>query len=184
MRVISGSARSVPLKTVGSDIVRPTTDIIKETLFNILQFELEDISFLDLFAGSGAIGIEALSRGASFCFFVDSSDDAVAVIEENLKKTKLIDKAKIAKKDVRRINKESDIASYKYDIIFIDPPYESTLYESALKVVRDNKLLKEGGKIVIEMPIKKEIDFIENIGFEIIKIKEYKSNKHIFCKEK
>lgn len=184
MRVISGSARSVPLKTVGDNTIRPTTDIIKETLFNILQFELDGISFLDLFAGSGAIGIEALSRGASFCFFVDSSDDAVAVIEENLKKTKLIDKAKIAKVDVRRIGKNSDIASYKYDMIFIDPPYESFLYDSALKVIKDNELLKNGGKVIIEMPIKKETDFIEKNGFEIIKIKEYKSNKHIFCKEK
>lgn len=184
MRVISGSARSVPLKTVGDNTIRPTTDIIKETLFNILQFELEDISFLDLFAGSGAIGIEALSRGASFSYFVDSSEDAVKVIEENLIKTKLIDRAKFAKLDVRRINSSSDVASYKYDIIFIDPPYESSLYESALKVVREADLLKEGGKIIIEMPIKKETDFIEKLGFEITKVKEYKSNKHVFCKEK
>lgn len=184
MRVISGSARSVPLKTVSSDNVRPTTDIIKETLFNILQFELDDISFLDLFSGSGAIGIEALSRGASFCYFVDSSKDAGRVIEENLKKTKLDDRAKILIQDVRHINSSSDVASYKYDIIFIDPPYESNLYEVALKVIKNTKLLNDDAKVIIEMPIKKEIDFIEELGFEITKVKEYKSNKHIFCKEK
>ena len=184
MRVISGSARSVPLKTVSGDKVRPTTDIIKETLFNILQFELDNISFLDLFAGSGAIGIEALSRGASFCYFVDSSKEAGNIIEENLQKTKLDDKSKILIQDVRHINSSSDVAKYKYDIIFIDPPYESNLYEVALKVILKEKLLNDGGKIVIEMPVKKETDFIEELGFEIIKVKEYKSNKHIFCKEK
>ncbi len=184
MRVISGSARSVPLKTVVCDSIRPTADNIKETLFNILQFELEDISFLDLFAGSGAIGIEALSRGAKFCYFIDSSDDAITVIEENLKKTRLYEYAKVEKLDARRISSLSDVAKYKYDIIFIDPPYESTLYESALKIIKREKLLNSGGKVILEMPIKKDIDFITCEGYEIIKIKEYKSNKHIFCREK
>ena len=137
MRVISGSARSVPLKACDDKEMRPTTDVIKETLFNILQFDLEGISFLDLFAGSGAIGIEALSRGAKFAYFVDYIKSAVDVINENLQKTKLIDKAKVSHIDVRRINKSCGVLAYKYDMIFLDPPYESDLYEVGLSLIKD-----------------------------------------------
>lgn len=182
MRVISGKARSIPLKSCDDDSMRPTTDIIKETLFNILQFNLTDISFLDLFAGCGGIGIEALSRGAAFAYFVDSSHSACEVINQNLEKTKLIDNAKTLCIDVRRIDESTDVCKYKYDIVFIDPPYESNLYETALKLIKNYNLLKENGIVILEMPIKKDTDFIEKLNYNIYRTKEYKSNKHIFCR--
>ena len=122
MRVISGSARSLRLKTIEGNGTRPTTDRIKETLFNMINDRMYDCRFLDLFSGSGAIGIEALSRGAREAVFVENNKKAVSCIKENLKFTKLIDRAQIIER-----NAESAVAglSGRFDVIFMDPPYDN-----------------------------------------------------------
>lgn len=130
MRVITGSARGQNLRTLkGEDVVRPTSQMIKEAMFSAVQFYVEGAQALDLYAGSGQLGIEALSRGAQRCTFVDSDRDAGAVIKENLKTTKLYEKARVLTTDVRRFlttTKES------YDLVFVDPPYNSGVVNSVL----------------------------------------------------
>ena len=118
MRVIAGTARSMPLKTIEGLETRPTTDRIKETLFNILTGYVPQAKFLDLFAGSGGIGIEALSRGAESCTFVEQAKNAAACIEDNLKFTKLADKAQVRKFDA--VSFVSSLPEVDYDVIFMD----------------------------------------------------------------
>ena len=122
MRIITGSKRGKKLVTFEGEQVRPTTDRVKESLFNILQFQLEGRRFLDLFAGSGQIGLEALSRGAAQCVFVDASKESIRVVEKNVQSTGMGDRAKVV---------SSDFAAYlsgcreRFDIAFLDPPYRS-----------------------------------------------------------
>jgi len=132
MRVIAGSARRLLLKTPLGDNTRPTTDRIKETLFNMIQNEVPGSVFLDLFAGSGAIGIEALSRGADYAVFVENDKNALTCIEENLKHTGLNDKAGIYKQDVF-VSLQSLEYKYEFDIVFMDPPYDKELERRVLE---------------------------------------------------
>ena len=133
MRVIAGSARSLPLKTLDTLDTRPTQDRIKETLFNIIQGDLPGCRFLDLFAGSGAIGIEALSRGARQAWFVEKNPKAAAIIRQNLTFTRLADRARVMETDV--ISGLSSLKSQAepMDIIFMDPPYRSGLERQTLE---------------------------------------------------
>ena len=150
MRVIAGSARSLKLVTPEGQDTRPTTDRIKETLFNILQFDLYDAAFLDLFAGSGAIGIEALSRGAKEACFVDSGTEAESCIKENLKHTKLEDKATVYKQDVFVALTRMEYQK-KFDFVFMDPPYRMT--DEPVKLahqISDKKIMNSGGILMIE----------------------------------
>ena len=126
MRVIAGSAKSMPLKTIAGMETRPTTDRIKETLFNMLQPHLCESRFLDLFAGSGGIGIEALSRGADYCAFVEKNRKAAAVIRENLRFTKLEDRGQIYTGDVFQVLVQLE-GEEPFDCIFMDPPYQKEL---------------------------------------------------------
>ena len=129
MRVITGSARGRKLDTLnGEDVTRPTTESVKEALFSMIQFELEDKKVLDLFAGSGQLGIEALSRGARHCTFVENNRDAVRVVEGNVSKCKLEDKSNIVFADAGSylLRKEN------FDIAFLDPPYNKGLIERCL----------------------------------------------------
>ena len=183
MRVIAGEKRHLLLKTVDNLSIRPTTDKIKETLFNIIQFELNDVNFLDLYAGSGAIGIEALSRGCRFCTFVENDREAIKVIEYNLEKTKLLTKSEIIKKDVVGFIQNTD-SKIVYHIVFLDPPYEKGLYKNTLMALSNSQLIDDKSIIIAESNIKEDFDFALDIGFEITKIKEYKSNKHIFLKRR
>lgn len=123
MRVIAGSARRLVLKCPEGKHTRPTTDRIKETLFNILQGEIVDARFLDLFSGSGGIGIEALSRGAKQCVFVENEREAVTCIKQNLKTTRLSDQAQVMAMDVMQAIRRLDSLHEPFDIIFMDPPY-------------------------------------------------------------
>ena len=121
MRVITGTARSKKLVTPKGLDVRPTTDMVKEAVFSAVQFEIEGATVLDLFAGSGQIGIEALSRGANSAVFLDKSRDSIAAVKENLKNTELMDKATVLQMDSLAFLQSTQ---QKFDFIFIDPPYE------------------------------------------------------------
>lgn len=181
MRVIAGTARSLPLKTIEGLDTRPTTDRIKETLFNMLTGEVVGAKFLDLFAGSGGIGIEALSRGAASCTFVEQAKNAVACIEDNLRFTKLIDKAEVRKFDA--VSFVSSLPEISYDVIFMDPPYQKGLERRVLEVL-SNKKLTEDTLIIVEAEIDEDFSYVDALGFEITKDKRYKSNKHVFMRKK
>ena len=182
MRVIAGSARSMPLKTLPGNDIRPTTDKTKETLFNILQPYIYGSVFLDLFAGSGSIGIEALSRGASFSYFNDISKKAVAVIKENLAFTKLGDKAHIDCLDalscLRKLEEKT-----KLDIIFLDPPFAKGLEEPVLEYLSDSSLVDDETMIILEVPNYVELDYVEKTSLRVIRYKKYKNNAHVFIKK-
>ena len=152
MRVIAGTARSVPLKTLDGLATRPTTDRVKTSLFNIIQFQIEGRTVLDLFAGSGALGIEALSRGAQSAVFVDQSEQALAVVRENLKKTQLLDRAEPVRAEAISYLQN---CKKRFDLIFLDPPYAENLLENALKCISEIDILKSGGIIICERPVEK-----------------------------
>lgn len=179
MRVIAGKARSIPLRTIEGTDTRPTTDRIKETLFNILQSELADCYFVDLFAGSGGIGIEALSRGAKKAVFVEKSPAAAACIKENLKKTKLEEDAVVY---------TSDAVSAIFcmeggepaDFIFMDPPYGQGAEQTVLEALRNSSLADEYTTIIVETSLDTDLSYAEELGYEIFKQKKYKTNRHVF----
>lgn len=147
MRVITGSARGAKLKTLEGMATRPTSDRVKEAMFNIIQFEVEGRRVLDLFAGSGQLAIEALSRGAAYGVLVDQSADAVKVIKDNLKKTKFDQQSSVFQSDYLRY---LSTTREKFDIIFLDPPYAEKNLENALRKISEIDILSEGGIIVCE----------------------------------
>ncbi len=179
MRVIAGTARSLPLKTSEGKDTRPTTDRIKETLFNMLQSHIPGCVFVDLFSGSGGIGIEALSRGAKSAYFVESDRNATKNIRDNLAFTRLADRAVVLQEDARR-------AFYKIkevpDIVFMDPPYNSGLEQEILEVLAKSRQITEETMIVVEASLKTDFSYVERWGFQIIKEKCYKTNKHMFMR--
>lgn len=179
MRVISGIARSAPLISPKGEKTRPTLDQIKETLFNILQGYVENSEFLDLFAGSGQIGIEALSRSAKSATFVENSEEAIKCIRANLTKTKLEDRARILKKDVFNAINEFE-NSKQFDLIFIDPPYNTNLSKECLIRLSSSNIVKNNTLIIIEEDKKTDFSYVDALGFIIKKDKIYKSNRHIF----
>jgi len=144
MRVISGSARGRRLKTPEDDRIRPTTDNVKESIFNIIQFDIEGRRVLDLFAGTGQLGIECLSRGAESVVFTDQSREAVQLIRENLKSCGL--RATVLQQDALSYLRSGG----HFDLIFVDPPYDSNLYETVLEIINSVDILSDGGIIVCE----------------------------------
>ncbi|MCR5748468.1 MAG: 16S rRNA (guanine(966)-N(2))-methyltransferase RsmD [Lachnospiraceae bacterium] len=179
MRVIAGSARRIELKSLSGTDTRPTLDRYKETLFNTIQAYVPESIFIDVFAGTGSIGIEALSRGASRAYFIENNRKAVAVIEENLNKTHLADKAKVLTSDAVSglIQIEHDGPA---DVIFIDPPYNKNLEVQVLKLLAGSKLVDENTLVIVEASNETELDYTEALGFNITKTKKYRTNKHIF----
>lgn len=143
MRVITGTARGTKLKTPEGMLTRPTTDRVKEALFNIIQFDIAG-DVLDLFAGTGQLGIEALSRGAAECLFVDSAKDSVRLVQENLRRCGLA--ARVLQCDALGILKSGE----KFDLIFLDPPYGSGLEAKAIETVKEFDILSRGGIMVVE----------------------------------
>lgn len=182
MRVIAGKAKSIPLKTIKGTETRPTTDRIKETLFNILQPVLFDARFLDLFSGSGGIGIEALSRGASYAVFIDNHKKAMACLKENLTFTKLAASAYTLEADALSGLKRLEGKEAPFDIIFMDPPYGSGLEFSILEYMSKSKLLKGETCIILETSLTADVSYMESLGFEIVREKRYKTNRHIFIR--
>lgn len=184
MRVIAGIARSVPLITPKGMETRPTSDQIKETLFNMLQGYVEGSSFLDLFAGSGQIGVEALSRGAEFAVFIEKSDEAVKCIKHNVDKTKFTDKALVLKMEVLSGIRTLEIEKKKFDLIFMDPPYGQGLEESILNTLVSSSILDEDVIIVVEASKKTDFSYVDELGLKIVKDKLYKSSRHLFLRKK
>ncbi len=181
MRVIAGTARSLPLKTIEGRETRPTTDRIKETLFNMLSPFLANCRFLDIFSGSGAIGIEALSRGAESCVFIEKNRRAVQCIKENLEFTHLGEKAVVLNRDAK--SALSALESGKpYSVVFMDPPYESDFEDELLTYLASSGLIDAESLIVVEAKLSKSFDFVKGLGFEITKEKRYKTNKHVFMR--
>ena len=156
MRVITGKARGVVLKTPEGMLTRPTSDRVKEALFSIINFDLPGATVLDLFGGTGQLGIEALSRGAKSAVFVDAREDACRLIRENLKRTKLEAQGKAVRADYLDYLKRS---REKFDIILLDPPYAEVFLENALKCITEIDILQSGGIIVAERPVEKELPF-------------------------
>ena len=183
MRVIAGKARRLPLKTVPGQDTRPTTDRIKETLFNILQGDIEGIRFLDLFSGSGGIGIEALSRGAVYACFVEQAGAAADCIRANLAFTRLAGQAEILQCDVLSALGRLD-GQAPFQIIFMDPPYGRELERMVLETLarRRPSYVAAETKIIVEAGLKTDFSYVGELGYEILREKEYKTNKHVFLK--
>ncbi|MCI8559400.1 MAG: 16S rRNA (guanine(966)-N(2))-methyltransferase RsmD [Lachnospiraceae bacterium] len=181
MRVIAGTARSLPLKCIEGLSTRPTTDRIKETLFNMIQQDIPGCRFLDLFAGSGSIGIEALSRGAKEAVFVENQKKALACVKDNLSFTRLSDRARVLFKDAVAALYELK-GEPAFDIIFLDPPYNQGLEQQVLAVLRDSSLVNEDTMVILETSKDSDMDWIEDSGFAPWKIKNYKTNQHLFLR--
>ena len=156
MRVISGKAKGVILKTPQGLHTRPTADRVKEALFSIIQFDIPAANVLDLFAGTGQLGIEALSRDAKSAVFIDEREDACKLVRENLKRARLEESAKVIRSDYSTYLKR---CREKFDIIFLDPPYAEVFLENALKMITEIDILQSGGIIVTERPLGKELMF-------------------------
>ena len=174
MRIISGTARGTKLFTLDGENTRPTLDRVKEPLFNIINFELEDAVVLDLFAGSGALGLEALSRGAQKAIFCEKNYDSVKVIKQNIEKTKFTSKSVLIKGDFTVGLKHIQETDTKIDIIFLDPPYKTDYVFKSLEIIKKYEILNEGGTIIVET------DEIERINKELktLEIEAYDTRKY------
>ena len=169
MRVITGTARGRKLETLEGEDVRPTTDRVKEAVFSIIQFETEERAFLDLFAGSGQMGIEALSRGADCAYFADNSKKSVETVKRNLKTTKLEQRAKVFQTDYRSF---LSMCPRRFDIAFLDPPYSTGVLQDALERVCE--CMNDTGVIIAENPLNEEI--LSNYG-EFVLDRQYRYGK-------
>lgn len=173
MRVITGTARGVQLKTPDGQTTRPTADRVKEALFSIIQFDIPGSTVLDLFGGTGQLGIEALSRGAKNAVFVDAGDAACRLIKENLKRTKLEQHGRVIRSDYLDFLSHT---SEQFDIVFLDPPYAEVFLENALKKITEIDILRSGGIMIAERPLGKVLS-LDFTGYE--RSKDYKYGKTI-----
>ncbi|MCD7778414.1 MAG: 16S rRNA (guanine(966)-N(2))-methyltransferase RsmD [Clostridiales bacterium] len=171
MRVISGSKKGLKLKAPKGLSTRPTTDRIKESLFNILSPVLRECRFLDMFAGSGGIGIEALSRGASEVFFIDRDREALEVIKDNIQKADFSRQAVVLGFDWKTALKHIENRGLKFDVIFMDPPYNSDFIENILDEIKNLGILNNEGIVVVEQA-KDEPEIIKE-GFKVYRVKDY-----------
>lgn len=180
MRVIAGTARSLRLKTPDGMDTRPTTDRIKETLFNMLQPYLSDALFIDLYSGSGGIGIEALSRGARHAYFIENNRNALACIADNLQFTHFTNQATVLKQDV--LSALLGIREKEADVIFMDPPYDKGHEKQVLQILGSLPYVTDRTLIVIEASFESDFSYLGQLGFSLMKEKCYKTNKHVFCR--
>ncbi|MGL4797372.1 MAG: 16S rRNA (guanine(966)-N(2))-methyltransferase RsmD [Paraclostridium sp.] len=171
MRVISGKVRGLKLNAPKSDDVRPTTDRVKESLFNIINGYIIDSQILDLFAGTGSLGIECLSRGASKCVFVDASKSSIDIVKSNIKKARVDSESEVMNIDCKSAIDKLKARNEKFDVIFMDPPYYENLFVNSLEKISESKLLKEDGIIVVEHDTKEKLP--DCVG-ELIKQKSKK----------
>ena len=171
MRVITGKARGVNLKTPEGLQTRPTTDRVKEAMFSIIQFDIPGRKVLDLFGGTGQLGIEALSRGAQSAVFVDAGEKACSLIRENLRRCKMEKDGKVVRADYLQY---LDRCTETFGIVLLDPPYAEVFLENALKKLTEIDILESGGIIVAERPVGKELPW-DFPGFS--RSKDYKYGK-------
>ncbi len=180
MRVIAGSARRLQLQTPKGMETRPTLDREKETLFNMLNVGLGGAYFLDLFSGSGQIGIEALSRGAKQAYFVEQGREALACIRQNLNTTHLADKGVVMANDVFAAISMLSTKGIVFDYIYMDPPYGNLLEKNVLYALADSPIVNEDTVIIVESDLQTSFDYLDELPFAIYKEKCYKTNKHTF----
>lgn len=171
MRVITGKARGVQLKTPDGLLTRPTSDRVKEALFSIINFDIPGAKVLDLFGGTGQLGIEALSRGAQSAVFVDAREESCKLIKENLKRTKMEKEGRIIRSDYMAYLER---CRERFDIIFLDPPYAESFLENSLKRITEIDILQSNGIIVTERPLEKEL-LLEFDGYT--RSRDYKYGK-------
>lgn len=190
MRVIAGTARSVRLDAPKGTDTRPTTDKIKETLFNILQFDIPGSIFVDFFSGSGAIGIEALSRGAEKAVFVEHGKEACGCIRKNLERTHLADRAVLMQTDaLAAASGVGLLQSGDTDtVFFLDPPYDRGLEYPVLKKLCEGGCIRACDTVIIEKSLDpgsmRELeDLAGELGLEIFREKQYKTQKHVFLRK-
>ena len=186
MRVIAGSARRRNLVCPSGNRTRPTTDRIKETLFNILQQEVPDCRFLDLFSGSGGIGIEALSRGAREAVFVERDREAVSCIKTNIKNTGFEDRSRVMAMDALQALRRLEQLGAPFDLVFLDPPYERGFEEQVIPFLVASHLVKGGSLIVLETTLARGEElsgegYLADTGKVVLeRYKDYKTNSHLF----
>lgn len=185
MRVISGTARGTKLESIESLSTRPTLDRVKESLFNIINSKIQDTNVLDVFAGSGAIAIEFLSRGCEKAVLCDQSPDAIKVINKNLEKTHLSRNAKIMNMDYKKCLQTLSEKKDKFGIIFIDPPYKADFAVDAVKIILSLNLLEKNGIIIIETDEQdRDIKELEQLNVEIYDKRKYGRANLIFLVER
>ena len=172
MRIISGDFRGTKLFTLEGLNTRPTLDRVKEALFSKINFELQDSVVLVLFAGSGALALESISRGAKEAVLCDSSREAIKIIKQNIEKTKTNEKTLILNLDYKKALEDLKNKDIKFDIVFLDPPYQTDFAEEAVKIIIENKLLNEDAIIILETDNKEKV--IKNLDTELIEIKDIK----------
>lgn len=184
MRVVSGIAKGIPLKAPKGDLVRPTVDRLKETLFNMIQHEVYDAVVLDLFAGSGGLGIEALSRGASETYFCEKNQAAFEIMKENLNKTKLMNHAKLYFGDFIVALPKMAIQKVRFDLVFLDPPYEKAeFYQKSIEFLVEKDMLSDDALIIAETISGLDFSFLEKYDtIWIEKSKIFKTNQYIFMR--
>lgn len=171
MRVISGTAKGTKLNSIDDLSTRPTLDRVKEPLFSIIQNHLQDAEVLDLFAGSGALGIESLSRGSKHCTFCDKSYKSLKILKENIQRTKMDDKSTIVNDDYKRCLEKLEKS---FDIIFIDPPYKHDIAVDSINRILKLNLLAKDGIIILETDEEeRELKELENVELEVYDIRKY-----------
>lgn len=182
MRIIGGKAKGTKLYTLEGNNTRPTLDRVKEALFNILQNNIMDSVFLDLFSGSGAIGLEAVSRGAKKSILCDNSKEAIEIIKQNVKKTKFEKQVEVYKLSFDELL--TGKINEKIDLIYIDPPYKTNFAYEALKIILEKELIKPESIIIIETDREEEIDKqLEELKIEVISKRKYGRAHLIFCQK-
>ena len=181
MRVIAGSARRMKLETPRGMETRPTQDIIKETLFNMIQFDVPGSIFLDLCAGSGQMGIEALSRGARRAYFVESGREAAACIQKNVHACHFEDQAVILRQDV--LSALRHIHEKEADLIYMDPPYESDTAMQVLLALDTMPYVTDNTLIMVETSLDSDFEALEDTDLVIVREKVYKTNRHLFIRK-
>lgn len=181
--MIAGTARRLRLETPAGRNTRPTSDKIKETLFNILQPEVPDSRFLDLFSGSGGIAIEALSRGAREAVLVDNDREAVRCIKANLKHTHFEDSSRVMAMDALQALRRLDQLGKPFDVIFMDPPYRMELEQRVLPYLLDSGLVRGDTLMIVETAMDTDISYLEYLPCQVERVKEYKTNRHIFLRK-
>ena len=181
MRIISGTARGTKLYTLDGTATRPTLDRVKESLFNIIQNDIEDSTVLDLFSGSGAIGLEFLSRGAKRAVLCDSSKDAIKIIKQNVQKTHFEEKVEVYNMEFTKLVER--LQNQKFDIIYIDPPYATDFIKISLEKIIEYELVNENTKIIVETDDETRIlNQIEKMDVEITDKRKYGRATIIFLK--
>ena len=181
MRIISGKARGTKLYTLDGTATRPTLDRVKESLFNIIQNDIEDSTVLDLFSGSGAIGLEFLSRGAKRAVLCDSSKDAIKIIKQNVQKTHFEEKVEVYNMEFTKLVER--LQNQKFDIIYIDPPYATDFIKISLEKIIEYELVNENTKIIVETDVETRIlNQIEKMDVEITDKRKYGRATIIFLK--